>query len=98
MSLPGDSGADHHPRVNSPFAPEAGSPTRSGRASVSTEDLEALTRSVEWANFLNADPSGSHLLDPCCMLEALSDVYQAAHRLVDESNQWRAGLSSGSTP
>ena len=98
MSLPGDSGADHHPRVSSHFAPEQGSSAGRGRASVSTEGLEALTRSVEWANFLNADPSGSHLLDPCCMLEALSDVYQAAHRLVDESNQWRAGLSSGSTP
>lgn len=68
------------------------------RASVSVPDLDALRRAVEWANFLNTDSSGTDLLDPCCMLEALSDVYTAAHRLVHESNHWQTGLASGSTP
>lgn len=68
------------------------------RASVSTADLDALQRAVEWADFLNADSSGSDLLDPCCMLEALSDVYNAAHRLVGGSDQTPRGLASGSTP
>jgi hypothetical protein len=69
----------------------------SERASVSTQDLEVLKRAVEWANFLSADSAGSHI-DPCCMLEALSDVYNAAHHLVHESNQWRGNLASGSAP
>ena len=68
------------------------------RASVSTHDLEVLTRAVEWANFLNTDTTGAHLQDPCCMLEALSEVYNAAHHLVRESNQWRGNVASGSAP
>lgn len=68
----------------------------SERTLVSTQDLDALKRAVEWANFLNTDSTGSDLLDPCCMLEALSDVYAAAHHLVHGSNQWRADLTSGS--
>ena len=68
------------------------------RTSVSMQDLRALKRAVEWANFLNTESTGSDLLDPCCMLEALSDVYNAAHRLVHESNQWRGNLASGSAP
>jgi hypothetical protein len=70
----------------------------SERTLVSALCLESLKQAVEWANFLNTDPTGADLLDPCCMLEALSDVYTAAHRLVHESNQWRANLTSGSTP
>ena len=69
-----------------------------GRASVSTHHLETLKRTVEWANFLNSESAGSDLSDPCCMLEALSDVYNAAHQLVEESNQWRPNLASGSAP
>ena len=68
------------------------------RTSVSTQDLESLKQAVEWANFLNADSTGTDLLDPCCMLEALSDVYIAAHHLVHESDQGRANLASGSAP
>ena len=68
----------------------------SERTSVSTQDLSALKRAVEWANFLNAESTGTDLLDPCCMLEALSEVYTAAHDLVHESNQWRGNLASGS--
>jgi hypothetical protein len=68
----------------------------SERTLVSTQDLQALKRAVEWANFLNTDSTGSDLLDPCCMLEALSDVYTAAHHLVHDSNQWRSDLTSGS--
>ena len=67
------------------------------RASVSTQDLEVLTRAVEWASFLRAESTGSHL-DPCCMLEALSDVYNAAEHLVHEGNRWRGDLASGSAP
>ena len=65
------------------------------QATVSLPDLEALQRAVEWANFLNADSSGTDLLDPCCMLEALSDVYTAAHRLVDGSDQLAARSGPG---
>ncbi|WP_457256364.1 hypothetical protein [Pedococcus sp. P5_B7] len=68
------------------------------RTSVSTQDLESLKQAVEWANFLNADSTGTDLLDPCCMLEALSDVYRAAHHLVRERNQWPANLASDSAP
>jgi hypothetical protein len=68
------------------------------RASVSLQHLEILRGAVEWANFLDADSTGSLLLDPCCLLEALSDVYKAAHHLVLESNQWRGNLASGSAP
>jgi hypothetical protein len=70
----------------------------SDRTPVSTRDLESLRQAVGWANFLNTDPTRTDLLDPCCMLEALSDVYTAAHHLVHESNQWRADLTSGSAP
>lgn len=70
----------------------------SDRTVVSAHDLDALRGAVEWANFLNADSTGSHLRDPCCMLEALSDVYNAAHHLVHESNRWATDLTSGSTP
>jgi hypothetical protein len=65
---------------------------------VSVQDLEALKQAVAWANFLNTDPSGSDLLDPCCMLEALSDVYDAADHLVRESTQWAADLASDPAP
>lgn len=68
------------------------------RTSVSTRDLVVLTRAVEWANFLNADAAASDLLDPCSMLEALSEVYTAAHALVSESLQGRGDLASGSAP
>ena len=68
------------------------------RSSVSTQALTALTQAVKWANFLDTDSTGSELLDPCCMLEALSDVYTAAHHLVHESDQRGANLASGSTP
>lgn len=68
------------------------------RTSVSTRDLVVLVRAVEWANFLNADAAASDLLDPCSMLEALSEVYTAAHALVSESTQWQGGLASGSAP
>ena len=65
---------------------------------MSVQDLEALKQAVAWANFLNTDSSDSDLLDPCCMLEALSDVYAAAHHLVRESTQWGADLASDSAP
>jgi hypothetical protein len=68
------------------------------RTSVSTRDLVVLIRAVEWANFLNADASASDLLDPCSMLEALSEVYTAAHALVGGSTHWQGGLASGSAP
>ena len=68
------------------------------RTPVSTQDLESLKQAVEWANFLNADSTGTDLLDPCCMLEALSDVYAAAHHLVHESNQRDANLASDPAP
>ena len=67
----------------------------SERASVSTRELEVLRRAVEWANFLSADTAGAQP-DPCCMLEALSDVYDAARHLVHESNQWKGHLAPGS--
>lgn len=65
---------------------------------MSVQDLEALRQAVAWANILNADSTGSDLLDPCCMLEALSDVYTAAHRLVHESTQWGADLATDPAP
>lgn len=68
------------------------------RTAVSTQDLWALMQAVEWANFLNTESTGSDLLDPCCMLEALSDVYNAAHQLVHEGNRRRGNFASGSAP
>jgi hypothetical protein len=64
------------------------------RTSVSSHGLEELSQAVERANFLNADVSRPHLLDPCCMLEALSEVYDASRRLVHESCQWTANVTS----
>ena len=71
---------------------------RPDRTSVSSRGLDELTQAVERANFLNADSSRSYLLDPCCMLEALSDVYDASRRLVVESCTWTETLASGSAP
>ncbi|KRF29193.1 hypothetical protein ASG91_06310 [Phycicoccus sp. Soil802] len=65
---------------------------------MSVQDLESLKRAVEWASFLNADSTGSDLMDPCCMLEALSDVYAAAYHMVHETTQWGANLASDSAP
>ena len=70
----------------------------SERTWVSTHDLESLRQAVEWANFLNAESMRTDLLDPCCMLEALSDVYTAAHHLVLEGYQWGANLASDTAP
>ena len=54
---------------------------------VSSSVLEELAEAVERASFLNreASDSASQLLDPSCMLEALSDVYTASLQLVRES-------------
>lgn len=65
------------------------------RTSVSSHELEDLVQAVERANFLNGHSEQSYLLDPCCMLEALSEVYAASRRLVQESGQWSQGLASG---
>lgn len=68
------------------------------RTPVSTPALVVLTRAVEWANFLNADTSAADLLDPCSMLEALSEVYAAAHALVRESLHWQGGPAPDTAP
>ena len=71
---------------------------RPDRTSVSSRGLDELTQAVERANFLNADSSRPYLLDPCCMLEALSDVYDASRRLVLESCTFSDSLASGAAP
>jgi hypothetical protein len=71
---------------------------RPDRTSVSSRGLDELTQAVERANFLNTDSSRSYLLDPCCMLEALSDVYDASRRLIVESCTFTDSVASGSAP
>ena len=68
------------------------------RTSVSSHELQYLVEAVERANFLNDDSEQSYLLDPCCMLEALSDVYTASRRLVQESCEWSQDIASGTAP
>jgi hypothetical protein len=68
------------------------------RTWVSSHELEELADAVARANYLNGDPSRAYLLDPCCMLEALSDVYSASRRLVRESCQWGQDLAAGTAP
>ena len=70
----------------------------SDSAAVSRRDLDVLRQAVEWADFLDTDTARSDLLDPCCMLEALSDVYGAARRLVDGGIRREGNLASGSAP
>lgn len=65
------------------------------RTSVSSLVLEELVEAVERVAFLNRDSHRSYLLDPCCMLEALAEVYAASLHLVQENNQWGPGLASG---
>jgi hypothetical protein len=67
------------------------------RTSVSSRGLEELIQAVERANFLT-ESSRFYLLDPCCMLEALSDVYDASRRLVMESCTFAESLAPGSAP
>lgn len=65
----------------------------SRRTSVSYDELEALAEAVERASFLNGDSShSSQLLDPSCLLEALSDVYVASVNLVRESGRLAGDL------
>lgn len=63
----------------------------SRRTSVSYDELEALAEAVERATFLNGSSSrsssGAQLLDPSCLLDALSDVYAASLNLVRESGR-----------
>ncbi|MFW5473359.1 hypothetical protein ACOCJ5_08625 [Knoellia sp. CPCC 206450] len=63
------------------------SPSR--RTSVSSREFQELVVAVARANHLDGDGSAPafQLLDPTCMLDALSEVYLAAMRLVNESRQ-----------
>ena len=65
------------------------------RISVSSVVLDELVQAVDRVTFLNRDSHRAHLLDPCCMLEALSDVYAASLHLVQENGGCPAGLASG---
>jgi hypothetical protein len=65
------------------------------RISVSSLVLDELVQAVERVSFLNRDSHRSYLLDPCCMLEALADVYVASLHLVQENGQCGAELASG---
>ena len=68
------------------------------RTLVSSHELQYLVQAVERANLLNGASEQSYLLDPCCLLEALSEVYDASRRLVQESCQWSQDLASGTAP
>jgi len=66
------------------------------RISVSSTVLEELVEAVERVAFLNRDSHRAYLLDPCCMLEALADVYAASLHLMQENGQCGAEPASRS--
>ena len=65
------------------------------RTSVSSNDLEQLMKAVERADNLDLEFKQSYLLDPCCMLDALSDVYTASRRLVQASRHGSQDMTAG---
>lgn len=65
------------------------------RISVSSLVLDELVQAVDRVSFLNHEFHRSYLLDPCCLLEALVEVYAASLHLVQENGQYGNTLVTG---